>query len=148
MFSKMNTTLLTLLTLLSLTNALPGGPKETPPPSLDKRQGLAYHADKPRSAGATGSPSQLTITVVNKMTEAISTAYAANAGAAIIAGDTGTNTMDTGATASIVAPSGWAGNIAVGLAKYPINGNESLLEGSFQEQGNGYPVVDMDVSYV
>lgn len=148
MFTKMNAPLISLLTLLSLTNALPGGPKETPPPSLDKRQGLAYHAEKPRSASATGSPSQLTITVVNKMTEAVSTSYVANAGPAIVAGDTGVGTIDTGASASIVAPSGWAGNIAVGLAQYPINGDGSLLEGSLMDQGNGYPVVDMDVSYV
>ena len=56
--------------------------------------------------------------------------------------------MAASATASIVAPSGWAGNIAVGLAKYSMNGDVSLLEGSLMDQGGGYPVVDMDVSYV
>lgn len=144
MFPKMNAPLLALFTLLSLTNALPGGPKPTPPPSMDERQDLAYHAEKPRQA----APSQLTVTVVNKMTEAISTSYVANAGPAIVAGETGAGTMDPDATASIVAPSGWAGNIAVGQAQYSMNGDVSLLEGSLMDQGNGYPVVDMDVSYV
>ncbi|KUI70396.1 hypothetical protein VM1G_06422 [Cytospora mali] len=150
MFTKMHTTLISLLTLLSLTNALPSGPLETPPPAVNKRQGFAYHAEKlPHKARATSAPSHLTITVVNKMSEAVSTSYVANGGApAVLAGNTGAGTMAASATASIVAPSGWAGNIAVGLAKYPMNGDVSLLEGSLMDQGNGYPVVDMDVSYV
>lgn len=147
MFSRMTAPLLSLFTLLSIAHALPSGPKETPPPSLDRRQDVAYHAQEPR-ADAAGSPSKLTITVVNKMSEAVSTSYVANAGPAIVAGKTGTGTMGADATASIVAPSGWAGNIAVGRAKYSMNGDVSLLEGSLMDQGSGYPVVDMDVSYV
>lgn len=147
MFVKMNAPLIAILSLISLTTALPGAPKETPPPSLAKRQAFAYHAERPRQA--TGAPSELTITVVNKMTTAISTAYAANPGVpSLAAGNQGAGTMSAGETASIIAPSGWAGNIGMVELPHSITGDVSLLEGSMMDQGNGYPVVDMDVSYV
>lgn len=150
-FAKMNNTLLCLMGFLALASALPSGPMETPPPSLEQRQdGLhAYHAQKPRAASVTAGPDQLTITVVNKMADAVSTSYVANDGApGPVSGGTGTGTLKPGETATLVAPHDWAGNVAVNLEKYPMNGDGSLLEGSLMSWGdNGYRV-DMDVSYV
>lgn len=172
MFAKMNTTLLYfLMGLLALTNALPSGPKETPAPSLEQR--VAYHAERPpreeqqqqqqaasvaasSAAVVTGGPGALTITVVNSMSAAVSTSYVHNAGVpGLVAGGTGTGALGPGQTATIVAPRGWAGNVAVNLEKdpetgekYEMNGDTSLLEGSLMEWGGlGYRV-DMDVSYV
>jgi hypothetical protein len=156
MFTKMNTTLLFLLGGLTLTNALPSGPMETPPPTLEQRDNalLAYHAQKPRAgssvtAGGGGGPSQLTISVVNKMGEAVSTSYVANAGVpGLVSGGTGTGTLKPGQTATLVAPRDWAGNVAVNLEKYQMNGDVSLLEGSLMSWGDVGYRVDMDVSYV
>lgn len=147
----MSTTLLSLVGFLALTSALPNGPKETPAPSLEQRQDsfLAYHAEKPRQASVTAGPDQLTITVVNKMSEAVSTSYVGNAGVpGPVSGGTGTGTLKPGQTATLVAPQDWAGNVALNLEKYPMNGDVSLLEGSLMSWGGlGYRV-DMDVSYV
>lgn len=158
MFAGMNTTLLSLMGLLALTSALPSGPKETPPPSLEQRQDafLAYHAEKPREASVTAEPSQLTITVVNKMSAAVSTSYVHNAGVpGLVSGGTGTGTLKPGQTATLVAPKDWAGNVAVNLEKdpetqeiYSMNGDVSLLEGSLMSWGDVGYRVDMDVSYV
>lgn len=166
MFAKMNT-LLCLMGLLTLTGALPSVPKETPPPSLEQRQhGVrAYHALNPRSASRSASgqasqqtppqadvtegPDQLTITVVNKMAEPVSTSCASNAGVpGLVSGGTATGTLTPGETATVVAPREWAGMVAVNLAKYPLNGRASLLEGSLKAWGDVGYRVDMDVSYV
>lgn len=147
----MNTTLLSLMGFLALTSALPSAPKETPPPSLEQRQHAfhAYHAQQPRQASVTAEPSQLTITVVNKMSEDVSTSYVANAGApGPVSGGTGTGTMAPGASATLVAPKDWAGNVAVNLEKYNMTGDTSLLEGSLKSWGDVGYRVDMDVSYV
>ena len=151
MFAKMNTTLFFLMGLLALTTALPSGPKETPPPSLEQRDNafLAYHAQKPRAASVTAGPNQLTITVVNKMDEAVSTSYVGNAGVpGPVSGGTGTGTLKPGQTATLVAPQDWAGNVTVNLEKYKMNGDGSLLEGSLMSWGDVGYRVDMDVSYV
>lgn len=58
-------------------------------------------------------------------------------------GATRTGTMAPGATASIVAPKDWSGNIAFGQAKYPQLGKASLVELTFGDLG-----LDIDVSYV
>ncbi|KAK2598684.1 hypothetical protein N8I77_012076 [Diaporthe amygdali] len=151
MFSKMNISLLSLMGFLALTTALPSGPKETPPPSLEQRQDSfrAYHAENPRQASVTAGPSQLTITVVNKMADPVSTSYVGNAGVpGPVSGGTGTGTLRPGETATLVAPQEWAGNVAVNLAEYPMNGDGSLLEGSLMSWGDVGYRVDMDVSYV
>lgn len=159
MFAKMNKTLLCLMGLLTLTGALPSVPKETPPPSLEQHQHdvRAYHALNPRQASrsasgqasVTAGPDQLTITVVNKMAEPLSTSCASNAGVpSLVSGGTETGTLTPGQTATVVAPRDWAGMVAVNLATYPMSGNASLLEGSLKAWGGlGYRV-DMDVSYV
>lgn len=147
----MNITLLSLMGFLALATALPSGPKETPPPSLEQRQDSfhAYHAQKPREASVTAGPDQLTITVVNKMADPVSTSYVGNAGVpGPVSGGTGTGTLKPGQTATLVAPHDWAGNVAVNLAKYPMNGDGSLLEGSLMSWGDVGYRVDMDVSYV
>lgn len=151
MFAKSSTTLLALMGLPTLTSALPSGPKETPPPSLEQREDAfrAYHAVKPREASVTAGPDQLTITVVNKMSEKVSTSYVGNAGVpGPVSGGTGTGTLTPGQTATLVAPQDWAGNVAVNLEKYPMNGDGSLLEGSLMSWGDVGYRVDMDVSYV
>ena len=151
MFARMNTTLLSLMGLLALTSALPSAPKETPPPSLEQRHDgfLAYHAQKPRQASVTAGPDQLTITVVNKMSEAVSTSYVGNAGVpGPVSGATGVGTMKPDETATLVAPHDWAGNVAVNLEKYEMNGDGSLLEGSLMSWGDVGYRVDMDISYV
>lgn len=151
MFAKMNVPLLSLMGFLALTTALPSGPKETPPPSLEQRQDSfrAYHAQNPRQASVTTGPSQLTITVVNKMADPVSTSYVGNAGVpGPVSGGTGTGTLKPGQTATLVAPREWAGNVAVNLAEYPMNGDSSLLEGSLMSWGDVGYRVDMDVSYV
>lgn len=146
-----HTTLFSLMGFLALTSALPSGPKETPPPSLEQRQDsfIAYHAQKPRQASVTAGPDQLTITVVNKMSEPVSTSYVGNAGVpGPVSGGTGTGTLKPGQTATLVAPKDWAGNVAVNLNKYPMNGDVSLLEGSLMSWGDVGYRVDIDVSYV
>lgn len=160
MFANMNNALLSLMGFLALSTALPSAPKETPPPSLEQRQdggSLPYHAQHPRQAGVSAGPSQLTITVVNKMAEAVSTSYVGNAGVpGPVSGDTGTGTMTPGQTATLVAPQEWAGNVAVNKVwknekdnqKYEMNGDASLLEGSLMSWGDVGYRVDMDVSYV
>ncbi|KAG8159658.1 hypothetical protein KVR01_010295 [Diaporthe batatas] len=187
MLAKISTTLLySLMGLLALAHALPSGPMETPPPSLEQR--LAYYSERPprqevKQAQAqaqapaspssssssssspspspspivtAGTPSRLTITVVNKMPAAVSTSYVHNDGVpGLVAGGTGTGTLMPGASATLVAPEDWAGNVAVNLAEDPetgerweMNGDVSLLEGSLMEWGGlGYRV-DIDVSYV
>lgn len=147
----MKTTLFSIMGLLALASALPSGPKETPSPSLEQRQHAfqAYHAQKPRQDSVTAGPNQLTITVVNKMADAVSTSYVGNAGVpGPVSGGTGTGTLKSGQTATLVAPQDWAGNVAVNLEKYDMNGDTSLLEGSLMSWGDVGYRVDMDVSYV
>ncbi|KAI3394014.1 hypothetical protein diail_3332 [Diaporthe ilicicola] len=156
MFARTNMTLLSLVGFLTLASALPSGPKETPPPSLEQRENSfrAYHAQKPRQASVTAGPDQLTITVVNKMAGAVSTSYVANAGVpGPVSGGTGTGTLTPGQTATLVAPQDWAGNVAVNLVEkdgksFTMNGDVSLLEGSLMSWGDVGYRVDMDVSYV
>ncbi|KAK7738385.1 hypothetical protein SLS53_006200 [Cytospora paraplurivora] len=112
-------------------------PTVTPPPSLERREDAR-------------GPKRLTITIENKMNEPLSTSYVTNPGApTLLRGDEQPSTMAASATTSIVVPSGWAGNIAMGLAKYAMTGDTSLIEGSLTKQmDNPYLSVDIDVSYV
>ncbi|KAJ4385530.1 hypothetical protein N0V93_009959 [Gnomoniopsis smithogilvyi] len=110
------------------------------------------------SGGAsTGDADHLTVFVRNMMTDSLTTSHAMNADLpANILAITATltdGTMAPGATASMIYPSGWAGNMAA--AKAPSTDDEvvdladaSLIEGSFVVQLGDAPVNDMDVSYV
>lgn len=110
------------------------------------------------SGGAsTGDVDNLTVVVRNMMSGPLTTSHAMNADlpanilaikATLTAG-----TMSAGATASMVYPSGWAGNMFA--AKAASSDDEivdladgSLIEGSFSVQMGDTPVNDMDVSYV
>lgn len=149
MVATMKSSLIPLVTLLALTYALPSMPAVTPPPSLERSEDNRYHAINARQASARG-PKRLTVTIENKMKEPLSTSYVTNPGApTLVRGDEEPGTMAASATTSIVVPSGWAGNIAMGLAKYAMSGDVSLIEGSLTKQmDNPYLSVDMDVSYV
>lgn len=117
--------------LAALAAAIPSYPQVTPGPFANKRD-----------------LTQITVTMVNSMSVAISTSIASNAGTALATGgDTPTGTIAAGASASIVAPQGWAGNMAVGLANYSEMYMPSLMEAALTDFGSGY-MFDIDVSYV
>lgn len=149
MVATLKFSFITLLILLALTYALPSMPAVTPPPSLERSEDHRYHAINARQAGARG-PKRLTITIENKMNEPLSTSYATNPNApTLVRGDEKPGTMAASATTSIVVQSGWAGNIAMGLAEYDMTGDASLIEGSLMKQMHKrYLSVDIDVSYV
>lgn len=117
--------------LAALAAALPSYPQVTPEPRANKRD-----------------LTQITVTMVNSMAAAISTSIASNDGTALASGaDSPTGTIAAGASASIVAPQGWAGNMAVGLANYSGMYMPSLMEAALKTFGDGY-MFDIDVSYV
>lgn len=91
------------------------------------------------------------------MSDALTTSHAMNADLpAKVQAITATltdGTMSPGATASMVYPSGWAGNMfaaKVGSSEDVVVdlADGSLIEGSFNIQLGDTPVNDMDVSYV
>lgn len=126
----MQTVLLVPL-LVVLAAAAPSYPHVTPAPLANKRD-----------------LTQITVTMVNSMAAAVTTSIASNAGAALASGaDSPTGTIAAGASASIVAPQGWAGNMAVGLANYTQMYMPSLMEAALTDFGAGY-MFDIDVSYV
>jgi hypothetical protein len=95
-------------------------------------------------------PQYMTISVINMHGDAITTSHAHNAGSpSAVSGNVGPGTMAAGATAVFAVPTGWAGNVAINDGRYAITGDDTLIEGSFDVQGNsGYAIVDVDVSYV
>lgn len=87
---------------------------------------------------------RLTITVVNKHGQAITTSHAHNSGSpTAVSGAVGHGTMAAAATAAFVVPVGWGGNVAVNDASFALTGADSLIEASFTGG-----VADVDVSYV
>lgn len=117
--------------LAVLVAAVPSYPQVTPAPFAKKRD-----------------LNQITVTMVNSMGAAITTSIASNAGSALASGGgSPTGTIAAGASASIVAPQGWAGNMAVGLANYSQLYMPSLMEAALTDFGAGY-MFDIDVSYV
>ena len=57
--------------------------------------------------------------------------------------------MSAGETAAFALPTGWAGNVAINDALWPITGDDSLIEASFVvADGYTVAVADVDVSYV
>lgn len=171
----MHLTLLPLALLLTLTSALPhrpdvtgfrptvtvtgsrpemtGSPQVTGAPrphhsgSHDSSAAHSASYDKRSSAAADSELSQITITLVNSMKSAVSTSATGNAGAALLTG-AGTGTMAPGATASIVAPRDWAGNVAFGLAQYNGFDSPSLVEAGLSTFPGASYMMDIDVSYV
>lgn len=94
---------------------------------------------------------QVTMTIVNKASSAISTSIVSNAGVSTLVsgGATLVGTMASQATATLVAPLGWSGNVAVVKADVDIVGNDysSLLEFGLTAQGDENKM-DVDASYV
>lgn len=109
------------------------------------------------SGSQTGDVDNLTLVVRNMMADTLTTSHAMNADLpANVLAITATltdGTMAPGASATMVYPSGWAGNMFA--AKAATSDDEvvdladgSLIEGSFVPQMGDTPVNDMDVSYV
>jgi hypothetical protein len=98
------------------------------------------------------APASITIKLVNKAGVAISTSANHNVGSAGFATDNpGTGTLADGATATRVAPTGWAGAIAFNRFDRAIKGDEGIFEGSFTIQkdvNDTIAVLDIDVSFV
>lgn len=113
---------------------------------LVQRDSLVYRAENPNVARTL---EQVTITLVNSMSKALSTSIASNAGATLVSGDGGPTTMAPQATATFVAPVGWSGNVALGEADYSMTGNDytGLLEFGLTLQGDETKF-DVDASYV
>lgn len=122
----------TIPLLVALAAAIPSPPvaRVTPGPLADKRD-----------------LSHVTVTIVNKMAEALSTSVASNGGDATLVAGGGTGVMKPKATATIVAPQNWNGNVAFGLAKYSAMEVPTLIEPGLT-QVSGKWMFDIDVSYV
>ncbi len=97
-------------------------------------------------------PSYITITVVNKAGVDITTSQALSASASpLISGAPWSGVISKDASATIVAPTGWAGMIAINESPKEIKGDESIIEGAFLMQKNvtdRFAILDIDVSYV
>lgn len=138
----MKTTFLAALPLLGSVAAAPN-----PVPELIERDSPVYRAENPAT---TPVLDQVTITLVNKMSKALSTSIASNdANTALVSGASTMGTMAPQATAVLVAPMSWSGNLALGEADYPMQGNDyiTLLEFGLTLQGN-ITKMDVDASYV
>ncbi|KAK9420157.1 hypothetical protein SUNI508_06685 [Seiridium unicorne] len=95
-------------------------------------------------------PQYLTITVVNKHGDAISTSHVHDPNApAAVSGNVGPGTMANGATAAFAVPTGWIGNVAINDAAWALTGDDTLIEANFIiPSGYSVAVADVDVSYV
>ncbi|KAJ4397483.1 hypothetical protein N0V93_001712 [Gnomoniopsis smithogilvyi] len=128
-------TILLVPLLAVLAAAVPSYPHVTPAPLANKRD-----------------LTQITVTMVNSMAAPLTTAIASNPGVPPLASGAASleGTLSAGGTASIVAPQGWAGNIAVGLANYTALYMPSLMEASLMTKSQSDPgfSFDIDVSYV
>ncbi|KAK3998162.1 hypothetical protein QBC44DRAFT_363689 [Cladorrhinum sp. PSN332] len=65
-----------------------------------------------------------------------------------IGGQPGPGIMKKGATASILAPTGWSGRVSFNEADKRIQGDESLIEAGYTVQTKPWPYGVVDVSYV
>jgi len=96
-------------------------------------------------------PGSITVKLVNKAGVDLSSSVQHNVGASPFAtGDPANGVFPKGATATMVAPTGWAGQIAFNQAKRSIKADEGVVEGSFVVQANtvDYALLDIDVSFV
>lgn len=129
------TALFSLLSLTALAAAVPPSAQVTPAPFANKRD-----------------ITQATITIVNSMAAPLSTSVVSNPGnpTLVVGGATTTGTLAAGATATIVMPRDWSGNVALGMSNYSslaANNYPTLIEPGLTNWGNGY-MLDVDVSYV
>ena len=124
----------------------------------DLQQSPEAQHDLPSSSGAQHDlrlgreprHGHMTIEVENRLGHSVQYLHTHNAGAATPVQGAGGGVLQKGRRLNIVVPAGWAGNIAFvqnggGRA---IVGDESLIEGSHMDQGQGHPKFDINVSYV
>ena len=91
---------------------------------------------------------EITVTVINNHGAPVSTVHVNGAGPTPI-GNPGAGVMPVNGTDSFIIPAGWNGNVAVNDAAFSCTtGDESLIEGSFVDQGQGYAQGDINISYV
>lgn len=89
------------------------------------------------------------LTLILRHGAPLTTAHASNKGApSPVSGHLGHGTLAKGATGAFAVPTGWAGNVAIGVGGSAITGDDSLIEASFDKQGHAVAIPDIDVSYV
>lgn len=139
----MKTTQILAISALAGLSLAAAAPKPTPAP-------------KPflmRRDDDSGDLKQVTMIMVNKMSNPVSTSVVSNAGvpALVTGGDKLVGTLAPQATATLVAELGWSGNVGIVEAKdgVEIVGNTylSLLEFGLTTQGDENKF-DVDASYV
>lgn len=137
---QLQTIFTTAATLVGFAAAVPAlAPTPTPAPIHPFRRGEKLQ--------------QVTMTLVNKMSNAVSTSVVSNADAMTLVsgGENLVGTMAPQATATFVATLGWSGNIALVEEKdgYQIETNvhSSLVEFGLTAQGDENKM-DVDASYV
>ncbi|TQV91261.1 hypothetical protein IF1G_10142 [Cordyceps javanica] len=87
------------------------------------------------------------ITVVNKHNAAITTVHVRGEGPAP-KGNVGAGKLNKGQHGIFTVAHNWSGHVALNVAgKSVTTGDESLIEGSFKNQGHGF-IGDINVSYV
>lgn len=112
------------------------------------------HAPKPTrvahgKAAFAANAGYMTVTVVNQNGGDITTVHVNGAGPTPVAGNTAPGILGNGQTDSFVLPPGWNGNVAINDAAFSATtGDESLIEGSFVDQGQGYAQGDLNISFV
>ncbi|KAJ6443643.1 cell cycle protein kinase [Purpureocillium lavendulum] len=91
---------------------------------------------------------QVTVTVQNRWDGDIKTRHVVGFGSPAPWGNPGTGIIPRGGQSVFTAGPGWHGNIVVNGAAYPVDtGDESQIEGSFANQGQGNRG-DINVSFV
>lgn len=155
-----------LAALASLANALPA-PASDVAPAVGfnaSGDGRAHHmahvnprgsttASASGSAGTSssgGSGSSYTITITNKLGKGVKTHQDSTAGTASGLTGTSNGVLANGGSASFTVEPGWNGNVAL-VADENGNsflGDETLIEGSYNQQGGSDYIFDIDVSFV
>ncbi|KAK4446045.1 hypothetical protein QBC34DRAFT_383720 [Podospora aff. communis PSN243] len=106
----------------------------------------------PKTAVLDRPPASITIKLVNSAGVDLTTSVNHNVGSpGFITGDPASGTLAKSATATMIAPTGWGGQIAFNKAGKKIQGDEGVVEGSFGIQENvtkEFAVLDIDVSFV
>lgn len=98
----------------------------------------------------TAAPEYVTINIINSYGSPLSTIHASDPAApAPVSGNVNPDTIAAGATAAFAVPTGWTGNVALVDSTKTIEGDDTLIEGSFiYDDGYSFAVMDVDVSYV
>lgn len=162
----MVSTSLLLAGLVSLAVASPAQPKPKKFPEVEARKKLHLGTavggalDLPTTVSHAPSPTRfaakvanradyMTVTVINSHGDDISTVHVNGAGPTPVAGNTDPGRMGNGESSVFVLAPGWNGNVAINDAQWSATtGDESLIEGSFVDQGAGYAQGDLNISFV